>query len=393
MEEFVGKKIRNYGEKELQYLKEVFDRGQLSWIEDGFAGRLETEFAKYTGAKFGIARANAMLALAEAVSVSGAGPGFEVICDPVVHFGAIAAAYYNAVPRFADIDPDTYNMSPESLENNISDRTKAVIVTHLWGLPAQIDRIAEICRKNDLFLIEDCAHAVGVKWKGKHVGTFGDIGCFSFQEYKNLSTGDGGMSVTDNEELAYKLKNVWAFSGESPHFMYLNFRMNELTAAVGLAELEKIPERIDSLYNRTLEIFNDSIKDCEWLKSRVVPDGALQTGYWFACTWDGDRHGLKYDDFQKFSEEEDAGLRFGFNQTPPYEFDLFKNPELYKHPDCPVRCPFYTEVSDYRYKKGLCPVTEDLMPRLVTEGLIFMTIDEAERKAEAIRKVIRRMES
>ena len=197
----------------------------------------------------------------------------------------------------------------------------------------------------------------------------------------------------DDEELAYRLKNVWAFSGESPRFMYLNFRMNELTAAVGLAELEKIQERIDNLYNRTLQIFNDSIKDCEWLGSRKVPEDAVQTGYWFACTWEGDSHGLDYKDFKRLSEEEGAELRFGFNQVPPYEFELFKNPDLYRHPACPLRCPFYTEVSDYRYRKGLCPVTEELMPRLVTAGLIFMTIDEAEKKAEALRKVIRRMEA
>jgi dTDP-4-amino-4,6-dideoxygalactose transaminase len=387
-----GKQIRRPGERELSFIKEVVERGQLSWLEDGMAGRFEKAFAQFTGAQYGIARANAMVALAEAVSVSGAGPGYEVICDPIVHFGALAAAYFNAVPRFADVDYGTYNMTPESLEANITERTKAVIVTHLWGLPAEIDRIAEICNKHGLFLIEDCAHAIGATWKGRHVGIFGNIGCFSFQEYKHLSTGDGGMSITDDGGLQDKLKNVWAFSGESPHFMYLNFRMTELTAAVGMAELEKIQDRIDSLYNKTLELFNEVIEDCNWLKSRVVPKEATQTGYWFACTWEGDKHSLDYDRFKKLSKNLGLDLNFGFNQLPAYQFDLFKNPTLYKHSHCPTRCPFYTEVSDYRYTEGLCPVTEDLMPRLVTLGLIFLTVEDAEKKAEMLRKLIKKME-
>ncbi len=200
------------------------------------------------------------------------------------------------------------------------------------------------------------------------------------------------MSVTDDAELANRLKNVWAFSGESPYFMYLNFRMTELTAAVGMAEMERIQDRLDNLYTETLKILNDAIVDCNWLRNREVPEGAIQTGYWFACLWEGDKWGLDYNDFQRLCEELDVGLRFGFNQIPAYEFDLFKKPTLYNHPHCPVRCPFYTDKSSYNYKTGLCPVSEDVMPRLVTIGLIFMTHEQAQKKAELLRKAIKRME-
>ena len=137
--EFV-KQLRKFGEPELTYLKQVLDKGALSIfeVENGMVERFEKAFAKYTGAKAAQAKANAMLGLAEAVSVSGAGAGTEIICDPVVHFGALATMYFNAVPRFADINPDTYNMDPASLEANISEHTKAVIVTHLWGQMAQM---------------------------------------------------------------------------------------------------------------------------------------------------------------------------------------------------------------------------------------------------------------
>ena len=181
-----------------------------------------------------------------------------MICDPIVHFGGLAALFFNAVPRFANVRRDTYNMDPDSLLANITPLTRAVIVTHLWGQSAEIDTIAEICRDKGIFLIEDCAHGIGARWNGKHVGSFGDLGVFSFQEFKQLSTGDGGMSTTNREELFDKLRNVWWFSGESPQFVYGNYRMNEVTAAVGLAQLEKI-DGILATYAKTLAILNEAI--------------------------------------------------------------------------------------------------------------------------------------
>lgn len=139
-----ARQMRGLDELELGYLKEVLDRGKLTGLfnEDGMIARFQKEFARFTGAKVALARSNGMCALAEAVSVSGAQAGNEVICDPVVHFGALASLYYNCIPRFCDIEPDTYNMSPESLQANITENTKAVICTHLWGLPAGSTRSA-----------------------------------------------------------------------------------------------------------------------------------------------------------------------------------------------------------------------------------------------------------
>jgi len=336
-----------------------------------------------------MAKNSAMAGLCEAVSVSGAGPGYEVICDPIVHFGGLAAIYFNAVPRFADVKRDTYNMDPDSLVANITPLTRAVIVTHMWGQSAEVDSIAETCRQKGIFLIEDCAHSIGATWKGQHVGTFGDLGVFSFQEFKQLSTGDGGMTVTMNEELFDKMRNAWWFSGESPKFMYTNYRMNEVTAAVGLAQLQKVDGIIEGTYNRTLDILNLAIEGCDWLKPRHVPDEAHMSGYWWACTWEGDKLGLSYDKFKAIEQELKIGLRFGFNQHPAQEFPFFRESTAYRtHPDCPVRCPYYTARSNYRYTWDLTPVTADLMPRLITVNLIFMPIPIAEEMANRIRTAI-----
>jgi perosamine synthetase len=381
--------IRKFDDLELEYVKEVLDRGQLGWIvEGGLQERFEKAFAKFTGAKIAMSRNNAMNALAEAVAVSGATAGTEVLCDPIVHFGGIAALWFNAVPRFVDVDYETYNMDPDSLRANITDLSRAVIVTHHWGYPAKMDEIRQICDEHGLFLIEDCAHATGCYYQGKHVGTFGHLGVFSLQEYKQLSTGDGGMTITDDEELADQMRNVWAFSGESPHFMTLNWRMNEVTAAIGLGQLQKVQGYLDEVYNVTLGILDEAIKDCPWLRTRKALPGSKTAGYWWACTWEGDKHGLSYDRFKQLNDEMQIGLRFGFNQTPPYEFDLFRGPTAYKHPDCPIRCPYYVIKSDYRYLRGLCPVTEDLMPRLVTVGLIFLTVEQAQETADKLQEAI-----
>jgi perosamine synthetase len=394
--DFAARELRKLGPDELQYVDEVLRSGTLSnYIsEESLTRRFEEAFAAKIGARKAMAKSSAMSGLIEAVSVSGAGPGCEVICDPIVHFGGIAAMFFNAVPRFADIRRDTYNMDPDSLLANITPLTKAAIVTHMWGQCADMDAIAEICRERGIFLIEDCAHAVGATWNGKHAGTYGDLGVFSFQEFKQLSTGDGGMTVTNNEELFEKMRGVWWFSGESPRFMYSNYRMNEVTAAVGLAQLGKVDEIVNGTYNKTLAILNEAIAGCEWLKPRHVPAKARMAGYWWGCTWEGDKHGLSYDRFKQLSDELGIGLRFGFNQFPAQEFPIFRESTAYRtHPDCPVRCPLYTRNSDYRYTWGLTPVCEDLMPRFVTVNLIFLSIPTAEEMAGRIQTGIKRMQA
>jgi perosamine synthetase len=393
---FGARELRKLGEKELAYLAEVMKGDSLSNYvgETSMTRRFEEAFAKKVGAKKAMAKNAAMSGLVEAVSVSGAGPGFEVICDPIVHFGGLAAIYFNSVPRFADVKRDTYNMDPDSLLANITPLTKAVILTHMWGQSAEIDTIRDICKQKGLFLIEDCAHSINATWNGRHVGTFGDLGVFSFQEFKQLSTGDGGMTITNDDTLFDRMRNAWWFSGESPKFLYINYRMNEVTAAVGLAQLEKVDGIIEGTYNKTLAILNKAIEGCSWLKPRAVPKQAGMSGYWWSCTWEGDKEGLSYEKFKQIEEELDVGLRFGFNFYPAYEFPFFRESTAYRtQPDCPVRCPFYTAKSNYRYTWALTPVTEDLMPRLVTVNLIFLSIPAAEQMAGRLKEAIKRMQA
>ena len=376
--------MRVFGELEMGYFREVLESRQLGWAEGGMVTRFEQAFAAKVNCDHAIARNSAMSALAEAVSISGAGTALEVICDPMVQFGAIATIYFNSVPRFADVKYDTYLMDPESLRANITERTRAVIVTNLWGMCADLDEIRRICDEHNLFLIEDCAHAIGATYKGRHSGTIGDVGCFSFQQGKHMTTGDGGMMTTNRADIYNKLFNEWAF-GESPSFMTLNFRMNEVTGAVGMAQLQHVDDYIAE-YTENLRVYTEAIAGCPWLRARQVTEGANHVGYQFACTWEGDKHGLDLGLFQQAVREQGLGIRFGFIGKPAYLFDLFKVATAYNEPACPVRCPLYK--SDYRYHEGLCPVAEDLMPRLITTGLIELPPDEAKRRAEKLHNAI-----
>ncbi|NLE46105.1 MAG: hypothetical protein GX620_15405 [Chloroflexi bacterium] len=380
---------RIFGDLERKYLDQVLTSGHLSYYHeaDSMTRRFEEAFAEKVGVKYAVVRNTAMTALGTAVTISGAGPGFEVICDPIVHFSAMATVYFNAVPRFADIKYGTYLMDPDSVRANITDRTKALIVTNLWGLCAELDEIRRICDEHGIFMIEDCAHSMGSYWKGKHSGSYGDVGCFSFQQSKQLTTGDGGMLTMSRSDLHDGLYGGWAFGGEVPtRYMALNYRMNEMTAAVGLAQLQRVDNYLDE-YTENLRIMNEAVADCAWLRNREVPADAVQTGYIWACLWEGDQHGLEYERFKKVVAEVGAPLRFGFTMKPTYAHDFFaEGTKIYGHPDCPIRCPFYE--SDYTYQEGLCPVAEDLIWRIVSGGLIEVPTDEVKRRADLVRKAI-----
>jgi perosamine synthetase len=385
--------VRVFGEAERGYVDEVLASGILGHRQGGMVTRFEQAFAQLVGSRYGIARNSAMTALAQAVSVSGAGTGFEVLCDPIVHFGGLAALTFNAVPRFVDVRRDTYLMDPQAVRANITPRTRALLVTNLWGLCAELDELRRLCDAHGLFMIEDCAHNVGSSWKGKHAGTYGDVGVFSFQQSKHLSTGDGGMITTDRAELHEQLHTGWAFGGESPPFLLLNFRMNEVTAAVGLGQVQRVMGYVEG-YTRHLSVLNEAIAGCAWLRARSVPAAAQQCGYIWACTWEGDAHGLDYARFKEICAE--VGLRagFGFNRedTPAYAYPIFGGSTAYGVPDCPVRCPFYTAESDYRYRPGLCPVAEDLIPRLIRISLVEVPDDTIARQAAMLQEAIRRTE-
>jgi len=382
-----------YDEQDLGNLRKALESKQL-WARDkGFVGELEREFARRLGSRYAVAGNAAMSLLHAAINAAGAGAGDEVICDPVVQFHAVAALYNNAHPVFADIDPRTWLINPESVEERITKHTKAIVCTHLWGLPCELDTLRRIADKHDLVLIEDCAHSLFAKYKGKNSGTWGHIGVFSFCGGKHLSTGDGGVAVTDDEDLMKKMRAMIIF-GESPPELAHNYRMTELVAAVALAQLDRVDGYI-RLRNENYEVYEEVVRECTWLESRMIPGDRTLSAYIYGCLFRGREHGVDYNAFKDAAEEVGVKAGFGFTQVPAYLYEFFQAPLAYGNKGCPLRgCPYYrgsfTPYDKHRVL-GLCPVAEDLIPRIVSTN-VWMPKEDALRNADLLRKTIRMME-
>lgn len=378
--------IYDYGAQDRANLERVLLSRNLGAQDSGMVGDFERQFAVYYGADFGIAAASCMALLHAAINAAGAGAGDEVICDPIVQFGALACFYNNAYPVFADVDPDTYLMDPESVRSLITPYTKAIIVTHLWGQMAKADELRRIADEHGLILIEDCAHAQLAKYKGKYAGTWGHIGVFSFNHGKQMSTGDGGVAVSGDEEFVRKVRSFLIF-GESPPELAWNYRMNETTAAVASAEFGRLPTYME-VYNRNTRLYDEAIGDCPWLVKRTVGEGAEPSAYFYSRKFIGDELGVSYDDVKDAASELGANMEFGFTQIPAYRYKIFRMPLAYGNKGCPIQCQHYK--GHYEYKKGLCPNAEQLLPRLVYTTATINN-EASRRNAELWHQVIRKM--
>lgn len=237
------------GEKELEYVTEAIRTGWIS-SEGKFIKRFEEGFANYTGRKHGIAVNNGTNGLILALRALDLPKDSEVIIPSFTIIScALACIYNNLIPVFIDSEEDTWNMDITKIEEKITEKTKAIMPVHIYGHPVDMDGILRIANKYKLYVVEDVAEAIGSEYKGKKCGGFGDVSCVSFYANKVITTGEGGMCLTDNDELAEKLKKLknLAFIPEQ-RFVHnelgFNFRMTNIQAALGLAQLERIDEHV-----------------------------------------------------------------------------------------------------------------------------------------------------
>lgn len=237
------------GKREKENMNQAFDSGWIS-SKGPFISQFEEEFAKFADSKYGISCSNGTTALHLAVRSLGIGKGDEVIV-PNLTFASPANAviYENAKPILVDVNRKYWCIDPKRIRENITKKTKAIIVVHLYGHPADMDQIMQIAKEYDLKVIEDCAEAHGATYKGKKVGSIGDIGCFSFYGNKIITTGEGGMITTSDQNLSDQIK-ILRDHGMLPTKKYwhevvgYNYRMTNIQAAIGLAQLETIEEKI-----------------------------------------------------------------------------------------------------------------------------------------------------
>ena len=263
---------------EKKYLEECID---TCWIssEGPFVKKFETKFAKTVDRKYGISVCNGSVALDVAIAALGIGPGDEVIIPTFTIIScASAIVRAGAVPVLIGSDKDTWNMNVDQIEAKITKRTKAIMVVHIYGLPVDMNPILKLAEKYNLFIIEDAAEAIGQTYYGKPCGIFGDISIFSFYPNKHVTTGEGGMVVTNNKKLAENSKSLRNLCFQpKQRFLHKelgwNYRLSNLHAAVGLAQLEQLDKSII----RKREIGNRYLNNLKNLSSVQLPK--LKTGY------------------------------------------------------------------------------------------------------------------
>ncbi|MBQ6902841.1 MAG: DegT/DnrJ/EryC1/StrS family aminotransferase [Oscillospiraceae bacterium] len=387
-------KGKRFGKEELAYLEEALNQNTLFYWKGSFAKRLCEKFAELNGSKFCAVTSSGTSAIHTALGAVGVQPGDEVITAPITDMGSvIGILYQNAIPVFADLDPNSYNMTAKTVEEKITDKTRAVVVVHLAGNAAEVDEIVDICHKRGIYVIEDCAQAYCCEYKGKYVGTYGDIGCFSLNDFKHISAGDGGMIITDNDELYHKAmmfadKNYNRF-GESvvrnsPH-VAPNYRMSELVAAVGLAQVEKV-EEICCKRNVYGDALTAGIKDLPGIYvPKVHPD--CKSSYWFyLIRVDENELGVTREEFCEALRAEGIAAGAGYIAQCVYEMDMFTNKTAYGDMLCPFSCPFYGK--EIEYKTGLCPTAEEILKTCVRlECKEHYTEQDLKETIIAIRKV------
>ena len=238
---------RTLGESELEMLREVIQSGTLTSTKGNMVKQLETRFAEMIGVKYAYACSSGSGAVHCAIAAIDPEPGDEIITTSITDMGGLTPILYQgAIPVFADVDPNTWNVTAETIAARITDRTKAIIVTHLFGNPCDMSAIMELANSRGIPVIEDCAQAFLAAHNGRPVGTFGAVGCFSLQQGKHITTGEGGLVTTNDDALARRLflfiNKAFGYGDPQPdhYFIALNSRMSELCGAVALAQLDKL---------------------------------------------------------------------------------------------------------------------------------------------------------
>lgn len=379
---------KRYGEEEMEELREALEQGTLFYAQGEKVRRLEAEFAEKNGVPYAIACTSGTAAIHAALIALGVSPGEEVITSPITDMGTLSPILFQgAVPIFADLHPHTYTLLPESVEACITPRTKAVIAVNLAGNACELDALREICNRHNLALIEDCAQTFGCRYKGQPIGTLGDVGCFSYNEYKHISCGDGGMVITRDPLLAERLRlsTDKAYSRKPdalerrPIFLANNYRMTELQGAVALAQLRKL----DSIIARRQAWCGELSRRLEGVSGIDLPQSAegVEPSWWFyMMRVDEKRMGADTDAIAKALQAEGLPIGAHYIGKCVYEYPLFANKSAF------ARAPHACDAYDYR--PGLCPNAEAILNTCLTLSVNeAYTQTDLEETAAGIRKV------
>lgn len=413
-----GKKVRNrlfpayrvIGQEEEAVAARVLQSGILSrylgcWHDDFYGGpevqALEREWAEYYGVKHAISVNSATSGLYCAVGAIGTEPGDEIIVSPyTMCASATAPLIYGAIPVFADIEYDYFCLSPEDIEKKITDKTRAIIVVDILGQPYNADQINEIAKKHHLYVIEDNAQGPLATYNGKYAGTLGDIGIFSLNYHKHIHCGEGGIIVTDNDELAEKLRLIRNHAEavvdakgttDLVNMVGFNLRMTEIEAAITREQLKKVKWLVEER-RRNVRYLEHKLSNISFLSMPMIREKCEHSYYIHTLRYDAEKTGVpreKYVDAVKaelmpIELREAEGIKIGLGyQVPLYRNSIFSKKIAFGSNGYPFR-----EKDDYDNPD--CPVCDQLCSsECISHELMrpFMTKEDLDDVAEAFHKV------
>lgn len=355
---------------------------EAEWVE-----RFEDRFADYQDAEHGIAVANGTAAIEVALRMLDVQPGDEIIVPPYTFIAtASAVTELGAVPIFADVNPETYNIEADSVIEQITENTVGVVGVHIAGYPMNFDELLPVVEDHDLFLVEDAAHAQGAEWRGERVGTIGDVGTFSFQASKTLSGGEGGIVVTDDDVLAERgqlVHNIGRMDGKVYRHYELasNKRMTEFQGALLCAQLDDLDDQL-AIRRRNEEVLASELADVDGISVKPWDDRITARGY---CLYD-----LKYDPeaFDGISRDVflEALSAEGVPVNKGYVMPMYKQPAFARNV-VQARVPASADVPAYRHLhlSGVEEVTSTNIS--MSHQVLLAEQSEMEAIADAIRKI------
>jgi len=387
---------RTIGEEERTLGREVSEAGTLAYIYGSKARAFEEAFAALMGARHAAAVSSGTAALHTAMIYRDPEPGDEVLVSPITDMGTvIPILLQQAVPVFVDVDPDTQNMDPTRIEEQISARTRAIIVTHIYGSPADMDPIMDIARRHELFVVEDCAQAHLAEYRGRRVGVIGDMGCYSLQQSKHITTGDGGVVIC-NEDKRYGRELRLCFDKGWPrqkpvrehYFLAPNYHMTELQAAVALAQIKKYPRSLGGRCAMA-SLLDDLLKEEPRLQPVRSLAGCRNVYFSYAIRLRVEQLRVDVAAIVDALQAEGLPCELGYpGPVPLYLYEMMKERKTFGSSGWPLTSPAARK--QWSYPEGLCPQAEKACRETVVlpwnEGLKERHVRLI---AEALFKVVR----
>lgn len=382
---------RRFGQEELDQLREALEQNTLFYWSGQKVKQLCVEFARLYSVPHCIATNSGTAALHVAIASLGVGAGDEVITSPITDMGTLVGILFQgAIPIFADVDPHTYNMDPRSIEMNITPRTKVILAVHLAGNPCDMDAIMALAEERGIKVVEDCAQSYLCAYKGRLAGTIGDFGCFSLNDFKHISAGDGGMVVTRDPELAqqaayYSDKHYHRDgSGRDPEWLAANYRLTELQGAVALAQLRKLPWICDRRHALG-ERLTAGIAGLPGIHPHRVTAGGYCTYWFYMLRLDEGVLGATRAEFCEALRAEGISCTEGYIARPVYCYDVLTKRQVLRNTPFPFVEPYADQVS---YRPGLCPEAEAVLASAVRLPINeFHTEQDVDETVAAIRKL------